>query len=235
MQNEALARNSVRARVADGATIVFSILAAFAIDAWWDTRSEAREIASHAQAVTAEMTLNLERLQLDLERLQRARAAQREILRHTGPGFATLSADSLAMLVGASFDANPAVLDTGALESLIASGHFASLPDHSVRAALTTWRSRYTALQSQGEAFRDSRIRTIEAVGAEVPLLNAARRIDPELVPSSFVFDASRALSDPRFEALFSNLTALSVRLVAPTESLADLTSELVRLLGAIS
>ncbi len=224
--------STLRRRVGEGITILVSILLAFGIDAWWDTWREDATLQGHLAAVLAEMEGNRRALLADATRISRAASAQRAILGLTGPAPRALPEDSLAGLIGASFDGVPGILTTGALESLLASGTLASVSDVELQARLLNWRGRYESIRAQAGVFQAGRASLIETLGDGLPLLDAAHVVDPGLPSSSFRFDVGALLSDPRLEAHVANLGALSARMDLDLDVLIRLTDEVLDRLG---
>lgn len=221
--------STLRRRVGEGLTILVSILLAFGIDAWWDTRQDGAILHDHLAAVLAEMAGNRQALLADAARISGARSAQRRILGLTGPATGSFPPDSLAALIGTSFDGVPGILATGALESLLASGTLARVSDVELQADLVNWRGRYESIRSQAGVFQAGRASLIEALGDALPLLDAAHVVDPDFPSSSFSFDTGALLSDPLLEAHLANLGALSVRLDRDLEALLRLTDEVLQ------
>jgi len=224
--SEGSLRRAWRGRFEEGATILLSILLAFGIDAWWQARGDRLELSDYLGAIRAEMSANLSVLRADSVRLEYARRAQVRLLTATGPGAAALGEDSLAALVGAAFDGVPSTLTTGAMEAFLASEAFSRVPEVAFQAGLANWKGSYESLRRQSVVFQDGRTATVELLGGRLPLLDAARVVNPSLGGSSFSFDASLVLSDPTFEGLMANLAALSTRLGRDLSSLIALTED---------
>ncbi len=71
--------------IVEGTVIVFSILLAFAIDAWWDRQQEEDAQSERLVRVAAELRSNSERMQSKVETLEVAISATSEILSWMGP------------------------------------------------------------------------------------------------------------------------------------------------------
>ena len=120
----------------EGLVIVASILMAFGIDAWWDTRQEDLRRTVLMEDLEAEIALNVDGLRSTLER-QRLRVARIEILlNELTPNAAGLPQDSLRSLQ-ASILPNPSYdAAFGILNLLVQSGDLALLEDRTLRTRL---------------------------------------------------------------------------------------------------
>ena len=215
-------------RLGEGVMILFSILLAFGIDAWWAERGAFSEVSDYLTAVSSEMSTNLDVLRADSARLARSRQAQARVLTLTGPTPMPVSRDTLALLIGAAFDGVPSTLTTGAIDSFLGSEAFSRVPDVSLQTDLTNWKGSYESLRSQSVVYQQGRTAMIEVVGGALPLLDAAHLVSPSLPRSSFLFNSRAALDDPRLEGLMANLAALSARLGRDLDRLIALSHELL-------
>ncbi|HSM04405.1 MAG TPA: hypothetical protein VK858_07275 [Longimicrobiales bacterium] len=224
--DEQRSRRALGRRLGEGATILFSILLAFGIDAWWAEREAHLEVADYLAAVSTEMSANLDVLRADSARLARSRSAQAGVLSLTGPTPAGVGRDSLALLIGAAFDGVPNTLTTGAIDSFLGSEAFSRVPDVRLQTDLANWKGSYESLRNQSVVYQQGRTAMIEVVGGALPLLDAAHLVSPSLPRSSFPLDDATTLADPRLEGLMANLAALSARLGRDLDRLIALSRE---------
>ena len=116
-------------RLAEALTITLGILAAFAIDAWWEEVRERREDAEHLTTVLRELgtTHSLLDDAIRLHRLSQDQAAT--LLELTASGDMTLPPDSVSRLTVGLFNSYIINAPTGALQAAIMSGAIARLED----------------------------------------------------------------------------------------------------------
>lgn len=129
-------RSQWSSAVVQGAVILGSILLAFGIEAWWDTRQDALHRAALLEDLEAEIALNRDALESNLER-QRLRVQRLELLLgELTPEAAGLGVDSVRALQ-AQVRNNP-TWDPGfgILNLLIQSGDLALFEDRVLRARL---------------------------------------------------------------------------------------------------
>jgi hypothetical protein len=226
--NEERPGRALGRRLGEGVMILFSILLAFGVDAWWAERKAFSEVSDYLAAVSSEMSTNLDVLRADSARLARSRQAQTGVLRLTGSRSMPISRDTLALLIGAAFDGVPSTLTTGAIDSFLGSEAFSRVPDVRLQTDLANWKGSYESLRSQSVVFQQGRTAMIEVVGGALPLLDAAHLVSPSLPRSSFAFNSTAALDDPRLEGLMANLAALSARLGHDLDRLIALSHELL-------
>ena len=126
---------------AESVAIVGSILLAFAIDAWWDTRVERAEEQAHIEALKDqfERTLVLQREQIvDLEE---AKEATRLLLGIDGAEVQANGWESVRGLLMQSTWPGRLNFPSGALEALIAAGELRVITDRELAARLAAWSS----------------------------------------------------------------------------------------------
>ena len=121
--------------VAESVAIVASILLAFGIQAWWDTRQESEERANITAALSADFRTTHDRLS--------AAIVTADILIDRTSAFMTLSADpasvtrdSLQVLVGAVFGGADFTPSLANYEGFLSSGKLALIEDFDLTAAL---------------------------------------------------------------------------------------------------
>jgi len=135
--------------IAESLAIVCSILLAFGIQAWWETRQESEERAKVAAALSADFRTTRDRLS---DAILRANT----LIDRTS-AFMTLSADpasvardSLQLLVGAAFGGPDFTPSLANYEGFLSSGKFAVIEDFDLTAALADFQtalSRFDELE----------------------------------------------------------------------------------------
>lgn len=121
----------------EGLVIVASILAAFAIDAWWDTQQEEEKFEAYYAALLTEATGNMTLMQELTANAERGVEAPRVLREHLRDGWREISADSLAYLFaysGAIWSLD--FLNTSTLDQLVSTGDLGRMPNDPVRDAL---------------------------------------------------------------------------------------------------
>jgi hypothetical protein len=98
---------------------VASILAAFALDAWWDARIESQRMLEKLQALEAELATTRELISAERDRLEAARGAVAEILKHISPDAPLQDPDELKILMDLSFRVGTIELQGGSLQAII--------------------------------------------------------------------------------------------------------------------
>jgi hypothetical protein len=99
--------------------IVASILAAFALDAWWDARIESQRMLEKLQALEAELATTRELISAERDRLEAARGAVAEILKQISPDAPLQDPDELKILMDLSFRVGTIELQGGSLQAII--------------------------------------------------------------------------------------------------------------------
>jgi hypothetical protein len=126
--------------IAEAVAIVFSILAAFGIDAWWDARQLREQEAIALRSLRIEFTQNMRVLEAAVEHHQRSIEAGERLLAmgsRTEPLAARPTLDS--MIMAASIDFVTYESNSSTLNDLLASGRLGLIRDDTLRAALAIW------------------------------------------------------------------------------------------------
>lgn len=125
---------------AEAVAIVLSILMAFAIDAWWDSRSERAAERSAIDRLIVEFEYNLAELGVSKKRHEGALAATEQLLALTGPERNGPHSDATAGKLLLDCFQNPTLEPRlGTVSSLIASGDLHLLRDTRLQGMLTEW------------------------------------------------------------------------------------------------
>lgn len=123
----------------EAATIVASILLAFAIDAWWQDRQIRAEGQEILAGLHTEFVANHEALKQNLTKNLRGTKSLEDLLRLIE---GSQSEDTKAIVLAALFDMrSPFTTDlgNGTLHALLSSGRLENLKSKSLRALLTAW------------------------------------------------------------------------------------------------
>jgi len=130
-----------QAWLTEAGVIMLSILAAFAVDAWWDGKKD----HSRAQGEVASLRSEFEAIDHELARaakeLQTALEATQELARLAGPRPGPLTDAQFGLLFTRSLTINAVQLPTGALANLLASGDLPLLHDVELQSRLASWPS----------------------------------------------------------------------------------------------
>ena len=151
--------------------VVLGILIAFGLDAWWDRRGHARDVADALTSVRAEMALNRDQLVQWIAVQKKVRDAAQHfasVLRDVDDGAIVQVPDSLvaALFLTPSFD--PA---SGALEALINSDAFGDIEDDELRVELASWTGYVRdAAEDEGRALALAQAELFPALGLEIDL-----------------------------------------------------------------
>jgi hypothetical protein len=188
----------------EGVLIVLSILAAFAIDAWWDARADHRARQQILLNLKQDFEQNLVIVDTAYARHGRIKAAARELLGQMGPrGSREFTDDSIASLLQRVMDRERLQPVQGSLTSLLNSGQWDLLENDALQSALAEWPTHVARVNSrEDQAIEGINNRLIPRIHSLVPI----RDIDMvmpqfrEVGPSRFPMDYDLLLSDMVFE-----------------------------------
>jgi hypothetical protein len=126
---------------AEGATIVISIILAFAIDAWWDERQERRDELEVLDRLQAELSVNIERIDrvgvLRTLKIEYAVDLVELIGEAQAQGDETIDVSTMKLMHLA--DSSTFEADIPVLEGLIRSGRLEIIKSQNVLAAVAKW------------------------------------------------------------------------------------------------
>ena len=128
---------ALRAMLTEGSVIVFSILLAFSLDAWWDTARERREIGETLIALESEFSEVEVELARSLDRNESVVTASDQVLQLMREGRGEVGAAVLGEVLRVPTTAAP----EGALAALISSGRLSQISSQALRALLAGWSS----------------------------------------------------------------------------------------------
>lgn len=195
-------------------TITLGILAAFAIDAWWDGVQETRTDRTNLESVLRELRTTSSLLD-DAVRLHGlTQEAAIEVLAMTEAGRVTVPVDSLEALVVTLWNSYVINAPTGALEAATMAGTVARLEDETLKDLLLGWDSLIEDLLEEELDGRDNALRFIRdfmgPYGAAHSLATAYRTsVSGEIVGgrrtdlpgTRHAMDWEVLILDPAFEA----------------------------------
>jgi len=139
-------RPRLRATLVEGATIVGSILLAFALQAEWEKTRDRNDEAAALAPLIAEIDLNLERVEVDLRIFRAIRADAERLLSWNGRAPASLDPDSVDILLESmTWWGGGSQWMRGALDALVTGGNLEAVEDRALRATL----SRLTQVYAQ--------------------------------------------------------------------------------------
>ncbi len=193
--------------LAEGGAIVVSILLAFAIDAWWQERSDRTREQTAIRRLIVEYETNLQRLENDRADHQNVLTATGRLLDLIGPDPAEVQdPDAMARLLIDCLT-NP-VLEPrlGTTNSLIASGEIRLLQDEEIQSKLTEWPMLAQELIEWQEIERmhgEELILDLTYDYVAWPDMDVALGFEGN--PSRFDSDFEGLLSSMRFEGLLDN------------------------------
>jgi hypothetical protein len=123
----------------EAAAIVASILLAFAIDAWWEERSDRIRLAGAIDNIVAEVRDAREEIENAVERNTFRIDRIRHFLSLQADELLTLPEDSLLSFRGVTDTPSPFDTSGYALQGLLASGSLEIIADEELRNALIAW------------------------------------------------------------------------------------------------
>ena len=213
-----------RSFAAEGMVIVVSILAAFALDAWWDARS-----LNLAEAETIESLIgDFESYSVVLEGYERGftdrAAAARLILAEAAPGAGPPDRESEAAIGRIAF-VDPIVLRGGILETVLRTDGISVFSSSELRKELSTWLDLTGQVEVMNEFTWDEALRYVDFLRARVPIQSLRESPLPGTSASNFEPDYRGLMSDLEFSNLVHQqyyATALSLTLVRELRRAAD-------------
>jgi hypothetical protein len=121
--------------------VTVGILIAFALDAWWDDRSMARQEQIHLRALASDFQQNIDSLKKLVELERQVAASSRELLLRA-QAEQPASSEPLSKLVADVFNSARYEPVMGAYEALVNSAGLTLIQDDSLRAALAQFAAR---------------------------------------------------------------------------------------------
>jgi hypothetical protein len=187
--------------------IVLSILAAFALDAWWDSRVEDQMVHETLHALEAELITTRQQITLEREKLESARNAVVELLVHVSPHAPLLDPDSLEVLMDLSFRVGTIELQVGSLQAILSTGILASIRNPGLARLLATWPNTLASVRTKSSMLEENREIILGYLHDRFPTLEIARKTGQmsRYPASGFEASAAAVQGDRRVEGLFGN------------------------------
>jgi hypothetical protein len=214
----------------EGVVIVGSILLAFGIDAWWDSRVQRSRAAEHLEQLSLQLRGNGEILDEARVRASEVFDASRVLNEVIGPDAAEIPSDSLARLLDNTFRLNMGAFEVSALEALLSEGVLAAQVGLELQQALIQYRIRAEAAVVENGLYLDARrdlIDTLIELGASVRVVT--RRNNPG--DSDFPLPTADLLRDVALESRVFEIGLLANRTrraLGALEETSDLVLELI-------
>lgn len=142
--------------VAEGVTVVVSILIAFALDAWWEQRQLEGEMREDLAIVETELEENIRLIDFNLDLMDRVTSASSSITQalFSNPDAAGLEVPGEWLYWG--IFVNPTLdLSLGAIDAWIAAGRLAGIDDPGLRKRLASVRGKVADVIEEQEVARD--------------------------------------------------------------------------------
>ena len=194
--------------IIEGTVIVFSILLAFAIDAWWDGRQEEDAQIERLARVAAELQSNSERIQSKIETLDVAISATSEILSWMGPEPQEVELQTFMTHWNRMIAIGTFSLIRSATEDFLASGTVDSSQSDDIRNSLSEWYFFGDNLKNQYDLLREahSKLDDYTYTLSTAPRLHTMSELSvmQDHPRSKFPFDHYALLADPRVENLLA-------------------------------
>jgi len=160
--NALVDRGTVAKLALEGLVVVFSILVAFALDAWWDERQLVRETAEDLAIVEYELAENIRLVKFTMDTLNQVVAANRDLVAQllARPDAATVDVpDTVAfwsLFSHPTFDPS-----FGATDAWIASGRLQSLESTALRRRLASVRGKVEDVVEEQRIAREISVQQI--------------------------------------------------------------------------
>ena len=190
----------------EGLVIVFSILLAFAIDAWWDQRKEHADGIEQLARVDAELRLDSQMIQTKLRTLQSGIEATSEFISWMGPEPSPQETETITRQLAVAFDIGTFSLVRRAVDDYLAAGRESTPRDAEIRQLLSEWSFhadqlayQYTILRTEHWTVTDHLNRIPAASALTLTKVNPVMAKHPD---SRFPFDPNALLTDPVLESL---------------------------------
>jgi hypothetical protein len=213
--------------------IVASILAAFALDAWWDSRAERDRVLTRLSALETELESTRGYIGDQRARLESVRVAVSDLLRHVSPDAALLAPDSLNVLMDLSFRMGTIELQGRAPQTMESAGDVATLENAELTGLLASWPIALAEVRTKSALLEDNRERILDYLHGRYPTLDITQKTgDMGRYPhSSFEASAAAIQRDRRVEGLFGNRGMLIEDTDARLERLDTMAAELLHVI----
>ncbi|MDJ0940551.1 MAG: hypothetical protein QNJ00_12400 [Woeseiaceae bacterium] len=227
--------------LAEGTAIVVSILLAFAIDAWWQERTEADQERAQLEALLAEFVSAREHLQRQACWLEDSLGGTLGLLAQMGPE-AEPDPEQAGAALGRSLNIGIGAPEHSTLQDLLASRGRTDFGTQALWSSLQAWPTMLADLETDGRNLERSReedfVGAVVRLGVPLLALIEGRPQSPgtpeelALPRSSFEANWSVLLRDPGVETVFA-MRALRMQLLLSSHSAAlDHLDTIVEALG---
>lgn len=226
----------VRSAIRDVVIVVFSILLAFAIDAWWEGQAAIDREESLIETLVTELAAARDDIQQYRDHHAVIAASASELIGLRGEGRVSQArADSLLGVIIAGRPYSPS---EAALGSLLGADGTARLSNPDAAAGLARWRQATSNLAASSDIVANQHTTELNAyVNRHLPYrtLDLASGSAAGFAPSRFPTDVLDHLAVVEFENVVYNRHYLGARAVERSEEVLQLTDELLALLRAES
>lgn len=207
--------------VAEGLLIVFSILLAFGIDAWWRQRGDRQAEVEALQGLRDDFVESLGRLASARSEHVEVRDASIRLLAITGPNASETVPDLVMDSLVMALIAGPKVFPvTATYDALIASGRIELLESAALRRELARWATAVVDLrEEERDAFRQMDQRLLPYLWGYVPIVTLDINVHPryegmDLNRSRFSRRYRELLRSMRFENAVEERMNSSIRVI---------------------
>ena len=215
----------------EGAVIVFSILLAFAIDAWWAEVGERKE----EQLALVGLNTDFEGYLLDLARIREGNEKRvestRVLVSLAGPRPENVNGEIVQDHLGRVIVYRSIILPAGTLSSLLETDGLALISDSTLRYELLTW-TRILEVAKERNAYLTEQSRELDAfLKPRYPMVKILRQsqvtvqklsIDYPMSEAPFPVDVTALLSDQEFANHIAFAEDASLLVIQSVDRLAD-------------
>lgn len=160
MSNQTIRELKLGRLFAEGLVVVASILIAFALDAWWDDRQLAKEMAEDLAIVDFELSENLRLVDLSIEIMEQVVVASDEIIVAMNANPEALSVEITGGTVFWGLFSSPTLDPSfGGIDSWIAAGRLAGIESIELRQRLASIRGKVSDVIEEQLVAREILIR----------------------------------------------------------------------------
>lgn len=219
----------------EGVTILLSILLAFAIDAWWNSRQAAENEQDYLDGLLTEFQTSRRMIEEQIIALEDATSATRELLSLNASAAMGMDPDSLALLFDRSIRVSYPQLPSGSLQALLASGQLNVIRDDELAARLATWPSLVAEAAANGVLLDNNReLALLPFLDQHMGQLRIAQHTGllQDFPRTRFPVAARAMFATPVLEG---HLTARAVRLAVTTNEYHGLASAADSTINSIS
>lgn len=191
----------------EGVVIVVSILLAFAIDAWWDERQEAKEAELQVERVVAELEASAILLEQQIEALDVTTDTAKRFLVMFGPEPGPVDKTVAGALFNELFASGTISFDRSASQRFLASGLLTQGRWLEVRHDLSALLADQNRSEKRSVELREMRPAINTYIARLIPALDVVlgHPLMADYSPSRFPYDPTLLFSDMYFESLIAD------------------------------